>query len=65
MSYNVEELLILIASVMIVVGILSFFIGKRKTNSPIKAALMGSFFSIIPVLGIAFLFYLYSKEDLV
>ena len=43
---------------------MSYFIGVRKTTSPFKASALGFVFSIIPVLGIIYLVYLASKEDI-
>ncbi len=43
---------------------MSYFIGVRKTHSPFKASALGFVFSIIPVLGIIYVVYLASKEDI-
>lgn len=50
---------------MLVVGIASYFIGKKKTQSPVKAGAMGFVFSFIPVLGFIYLVYLLMKDDVV
>jgi len=57
------QLGLIILSSMIIVGIISYFIGVRKSNSPFKASALGFVFSIIPVLGIIYVLYLASKED--
>jgi len=49
---------------MIIVGIISYFLGVRKTNSPFRASALGFVFSIIPVLGIIYVIYLASKDDI-
>tara|TARA_B110000238_G_C15985331_1_gene377883 strand:- start:122 stop:319 length:198 start_codon:yes stop_codon:yes gene_type:complete len=64
MNLSTIELGLIIFSLMIIVGIMSYFIGVRKTTSPFKASALGFVFSIIPVLGIIYLVYLASKEDI-
>ena len=63
MTFSTIQLGLMILSVMIIVGVISYFLGKRKTNSPLKASALGFVFSIIPVLGIIYVIYLASKED--
>jgi 4-hydroxybenzoate polyprenyltransferase len=63
MTFSTTQLGLMILSVMIIVGVISYFLGKRKTNSPLKASALGFVFSIIPVLGIIYVIYLASKED--
>lgn len=53
-----------VGTLMIIIGLCSYILGKRKTNAPIKAGLMGFVFSVIPVLGIIYLVYLFTKEDI-
>ena len=50
---------------MVVIGLISYVLGKRKTTAPIKSALLGFVFSVIPVLGIIYVAYLAAKEDVV
>lgn len=50
---------------MVVIGLISYVLGKRKTTVPIKSALLGFVFSVIPVLGIIYVVYLAAKEDVV
>lgn len=64
MNMSTTELGLIILSTMIIVGVISYFIGVRKTHSPYKASALGFVFSIIPVLGIIYVVYLFSKEDL-
>jgi hypothetical protein len=54
----------IILATMIIVGVISYFLGVRKTNEPFKAAALGFVFSIIPILGIIYVIYLFAKEDL-
>lgn len=64
MNFSTMELALFVLCVMIIVGVISYFLGKRKTDAPIKASALGFVFSIIPVLGIIYVVYLASKEDL-
>jgi ABC-type multidrug transport system permease subunit len=64
MDMSTTELGLLILATMIIIGIISYFIGVRKTDSPYKASALGFVFSIIPVLGIIYVIYLIFKEDL-
>lgn len=57
-------LIALVAGFAIIIGISCYFIGKKKSNAPVRAGLMGAVFSIIPVLGIIYLVYLICKDDL-
>ncbi|MFQ3313337.1 MAG: amino acid transporter [Colwellia sp.] len=63
MTFSTTQLGLMILSVMIILGVISYFLGRRKTNSPLKASALGFVFSIIPVLGIIYVIYLASKED--
>lgn len=49
---------------VLVVGFLSFYLGKRKTNSPKLAALIGVLLSLIPPLGFIYLAVLVLKDDI-
>ncbi|MDE3270849.1 hypothetical protein [Pseudoalteromonas sp. G4] len=51
-------------SVFLVVGFLSFYLGKRKTNSPKLTALIGVLLSLIPPLGFIYLAVLVLKDDI-
>ncbi|MBQ4834651.1 hypothetical protein J8L70_15595 [Pseudoalteromonas sp. MMG010] len=42
----------------------SYYLGKRKTTTPIVVALMGGFLALIPLLGIIFIMVLIFKQDL-
>ncbi|MDO7086005.1 hypothetical protein WNY51_10480 [Pseudocolwellia sp. AS88] len=65
MNFTLIEMGSAVAAFMIVVGIISYIIGKKKSTTPVRAALLGTVFSVIPVLGIIYVFYLANKEDLV
>ena len=64
MNFTLFEMISAVATFMIVIGIISYIIGKKKSTTPIRAALLGTVFSVIPVLGIIYAFYLANKEDL-
>ncbi|ALO44347.1 hypothetical protein [Pseudoalteromonas phenolica] len=49
---------------VIVIGILSYYLGKRKTNTPKIATLIGALLSFIPPLGLIYLVILVLKNDI-
>lgn len=65
MNITLIEMGSAVVAFMIVIGIISYIIGKKKSTTPVRAALLGTVFSVIPVLGIIYVFYLANKEDLV
>lgn len=64
MNFTPTQLGLGILAFMGVVGIISYLLGKRKTTTPIRAALLGTVFSVVPILGIIYVVYLIMKEDL-
>lgn len=64
MQLSTTELGLLILSTMIIIGVISYFVGVRKTSPPFKASALGFVFSVIPVLGIIYVMYLISKDDI-
>ena len=48
---------------ILIVSLLSYFLGKRKTTTPKLAALIGAALSIIPPLGLIYLAVLVLKKD--
>jgi len=64
MNFTLTQMGSAVVVFMIIIGIISYIIGKKKSLTPIRAALLGTVFSIIPVLGIIYVFYLANKEDL-
>lgn len=64
MNFTPTQLGLGVLTFMVVVGIISYILGKRKTTTPVRAALLGTVFSVVPILGIIYVFYLVSKEDL-
>jgi len=65
MNFTLTQMGLALLIFMIVAGIVSYFLGKRKTTTPIKAALLGAVFSVIPILGIIYIVFLASKDDLI
>jgi len=64
MTISTVQLGLIILSLMTIIGVMSYFLGVRKTHSPFKASALGFVFSVIPVLGIIYVIYLANKEDL-
>jgi hypothetical protein len=64
MNFTLAQMGFAVLAFMIVVGIISYVLGKKKTTTPVRAALLGTVFSVIPILGIIYVFYLINKEDL-
>lgn len=64
MNINATVLGELVAVSIIVIGILSFYLGKRKTTSPKIITLIGVLLAAIPPLGIIFLAFLAFKKDI-
>ncbi|ASM52184.1 hypothetical protein PESP_b0654 [Pseudoalteromonas espejiana DSM 9414] len=49
---------------VIVIGILSYYFGKRKTSTPKIATLIGVLLSFIPPFGLIYLTILVLKKDI-
>lgn len=47
----------------IVIGILSYYLGRRKTNNPVIAGILGFLIGFIPVLGFIYVAVLLFKPD--
>ncbi len=62
---NVNATLVgqLIVVFALVVGVISYFLGRRKTQSPILAGVLGAVLSIVPLLGLIYLVVLMLKND--
>ena len=62
---NVNATLVgqLIVIFALVVGVISYFIGRRKTQSPILAGVLGAVLSIVPLFGLIYLVVLMLKND--
>jgi len=64
MNINATLLIEIVLISIVVIGILSFYLGKRKTNSPKIVALVGVLLSTIPPLGLIYLAVLVLKNDI-
>ena len=53
----------LIVVFALVVGVISYFLGRRKTQSPILAGVLGAVLSIVPLFGLIYLVVLILKND--
>ena len=49
---------------VIVIGALSYYLGKRKTSTPKMATLIGVLLSFLPPLGLIYLAVLVLKSDI-
>lgn len=54
---------ILVSSVII--GLVSYYLGRRKTQTPVLAGLLGFVLGLVPILGIIYLVVLMLKKDVV
>ena len=64
MNINMTLLIEIVFISIVVVGVLSFYLGKRKTNSPKMVTLIGVLLSIFPPLGLIYLAILVLKNDI-
>ncbi|GIU30562.1 hypothetical protein [Shewanella sp. MBTL60-007] len=49
---------------MIIIGALSYYLGKRKTNTPIITTTLGTISGVCPPLGLIYLMLLTLKNDI-
>ncbi|MBB1364277.1 MULTISPECIES: hypothetical protein [unclassified Shewanella] len=56
----VGQLIVIFA---LLVGVISYFLGRRKTKSPIMAGVLGAVLSIVPLFGLIYLVVLMLKND--
>jgi uncharacterized membrane protein len=49
---------------VIVIGVLSYYLGKRKTNTPKMATFIGMLLAFIPPLGLIYIAILVLKNDI-
>ena len=47
-----------------VFAVISYFLGKRKTSTPIKMAIIGGLLALVPLLGLIFIAVLAFKQDI-
>ncbi|MCC5856153.1 MAG: hypothetical protein JJU10_10835 [Idiomarina sp.] len=48
----------------VVIGLVSYYLGRRKTETPVLAGLLGFVLGIIPFVGIIYLVVLMFKRDI-
>lgn len=63
MSFNatlVGQFLVVFALIM---GALTYYLGRRKTNTPIIAGVLGALLSLMPLLGLIYAAALVLKSD--
>ena len=56
----IGELIVLFALIM---GVVCYYLGRRKTQTPVLAGLLGVVLSIIPPFGLVYLVVLVLKKD--
>ena len=49
----------------LVIGIVSYFLGRRKTQTPVIAGVLGFVLGLIPIFGIIYLIVLMLKKDVI
>jgi len=64
MEITLQQLGTFIGIFMLVIGTVCYVIGQKKTASPVKAALIGGLFSMVPILGLIYVAYLVTQDDL-
>lgn len=47
-----------------VMAALCYYLGRRKTQNPVLAGLLGAFLSLLPLFGLVYLMVLLFKKDL-
>jgi uncharacterized membrane protein len=63
-SFNLTLIGIVFLILVPLFGGVSYYLGKRKTSTPIMVGVMGGFLALIPMLGIIFIAVLVFKNDL-
>ncbi|AMX03442.1 hypothetical protein [Microbulbifer thermotolerans] len=64
MNINIALLGQFIVVFAIFIGIVSYFLGRRKTETPVLAAFLGVIFSIVPIFGLAYVVIFMFKRDI-
>lgn len=49
----------------IVIGLVSYYLGRRKTQAPVITGLLGFVLGLVPLLGLIYLVVLVLKRDVV
>ncbi|MGS0535384.1 hypothetical protein [Pseudoalteromonas sp. SaAl2] len=64
MSFNATLLGLIVLVLIPIFGLVSYFLGKRKTTTPIIVGIIGGFLGLVPILGLIFIAVLALKSDL-
>ncbi|MEH6482250.1 MULTISPECIES: hypothetical protein [Pseudoalteromonas] len=64
MNINATILGQFIIILAIVMAALGFFLGKRKTQTPVLASIIGFFSALVPPLALVYLIVLVCKKDI-
>ncbi len=48
---------------MLIIGLLSYLLGRHKTSTPVITGVLGFFLAIVPPLGIIYLFILWFRKN--
>ncbi|WP_137225883.1 hypothetical protein [Shewanella sp. MEBiC00475] len=65
MDFNATVFGQLIFVFALIMGGICYYLGRRKTQSPILAGVIGFALSIIPILGLIYLAVLMFKKDII
>lgn len=65
MDINATSLGQLVLITAIVIGLVSYYLGRRKTRTPAIAGLLGFVLGLVPLLGLIYLGVLVLKRDVV
>ncbi|MCH8492734.1 MAG: hypothetical protein LAT53_05815 [Idiomarina sp.] len=49
----------------VIIGLVSYYLGRRKTQTPVLAGVLGFVLGLIPIFGIIYLVVLMLKKDVV
>lgn len=49
----------------LLIGIVSYYLGRRKTQTPVIAGVLGFVLGLIPIFGIIYLIVLMLKKDVI
>lgn len=64
MDINATALGQFIAITVPIIGILSYYLGKRKTTTPVKVTIIGVILACLPPLGLLYVAILSLKSDI-
>lgn len=62
---NINSLIFAELIVVLIIGFLAYYLGRRKTQNPVLAGFLGALLAIIPPLGLIYLAVLLLKKDVI